>query len=590
MTLSPGARLGPYEIVAPLGAGGMGEVYRARDTRLDREVAVKVLHTHLARDPEGQVRFEREARAVASLSHSNIVALFDVGTEGDVTFVVTELLQGRTLRDRLAEGVPARRALEWASQVALGLAAAHERGIVHRDLKPENVFVTDDGRVKILDFGLAQVGGPHEPESQTTMLTQAGTFLGTPGYASPEQVSGEPATSRSDIFALGVILYEMLAGRHPFTRPTVVETLTAVLRDEPPPLAAGAAVPAGIERAIDRCLQKRPADRPASAGDLAFVLDTLGSQHPAPVAEAAPRSEAGVTLPIGATPPRRWPMGPALLVAALAMTWVYVHVAADAVARDAAEAHLERATGLVRAVHEERLARLHLTASLVASLPALRGLLGTDVPTIRDHLLTQQQRLPQTRLLMAFDDRGRLAARSDTEAVTVDHDLLPSLLAQDEPAGVTWVEGRPMHAAVAAGYALDTLVGHIVAASPIDDGFAGLVADAVRDDVVLLSERTVLGSSLRGAQVPWGSLAEWRAAGGSAARAAVTDIGPRQAIAREVPLVAEPAVSAVLVSWRDEGTAPFRRIERGVALIGLVAVAIAGVLAWWGARSRAPRV
>jgi eukaryotic-like serine/threonine-protein kinase len=138
----------------------MGEVYRARDTRLDREVAVKVLHTHLARDPEGHQRFEREARAVASLSHPNIVALFDVGTEGDVTFVVTELLQGRTLRDRLAEGVPARRALEWASQVALGLAAAHERGIVHRDLKPENVFVTDDGRVKILDFGLAQVGGP----------------------------------------------------------------------------------------------------------------------------------------------------------------------------------------------------------------------------------------------------------------------------------------------------------------------------------------------------------------------------------------------------------------------------------------------
>src|SRR5258706_3825236 len=203
MTLSPGTRLGPYEIISLLGAGGMGEVFRARDSRLGRDVAVKVLPERLSSDTEAHARFEREAHAVAARSHPNIVALLDIGKSGETAFVVMELLNGETLRERLHSGpLPGRKAVETAREIAIGLAAAHEHGIVHRDLKPENVFLTRDGRVKILDFGLARVDAPDE-ERTLEMKTRPGTVIGTVGYMSPEQVRGVPADTRSDIFSLG---------------------------------------------------------------------------------------------------------------------------------------------------------------------------------------------------------------------------------------------------------------------------------------------------------------------------------------------------------------------------------------------------
>src|SRR3989442_385655 len=218
MPLSGGSRLGPYEILSPLGAGGMGEVYRARDARLDRDVAVKVLPSHLAEDPVALARFEREAKAVAATSHPNILAIFDVGQADRIAFAVTELLDGETLRARLAAGpIPVRKAIEYAVQIAEGLGAAHDMGIVHRDLKPENLFVTKDGRIKILDFGLAKLTQTKADSIATAHTldeqTEPGMVMGTVGYMSPEQVRGEAADHRADIFSFGAILYEMLSGK-----------------------------------------------------------------------------------------------------------------------------------------------------------------------------------------------------------------------------------------------------------------------------------------------------------------------------------------------------------------------------------------
>ena len=238
MPLAAGSRLGSYEILAPLGAGGMGEVYRARDTKLAREVAIKVLPEDVAADATALARFEREARAIAALSHPNILAIHDFGTSDGVIYAVMELLHGETLRQRLDHGaIPARRATEIAREIALGLAAAHERGVVHRDLKPENLFLTKDGLVKILDFGLARQIPDQRSEVSRTLSdhTTPGTILGTIGYMSPEQVRGHEADHRSDIFSFGSILYEMLAGRRAFQGGTVVETLNAILREEPEP-------------------------------------------------------------------------------------------------------------------------------------------------------------------------------------------------------------------------------------------------------------------------------------------------------------------------------------------------------------------
>ncbi|MEP6993185.1 MAG: protein kinase [Acidobacteriota bacterium] len=281
MAIAAGTRLGPYELLSPLGAGGMGEVYRARDVRLGREVAVKVLPESIAGEPEALARFEREARAVASLSHPNILAIHDYGREAGVTYAVMELLEGETLRDRIGGGpLPPSRAVAFALQIAQGLAAAHEKGIVHRDLKPENVFVSRDGHVKILDFGLAKSVGMPEASSAVaaleTMGTSAGVILGTVGYMSPEQLRGEPAGPESDIFSFGLLLYEMIAGRNPFRRGTVAETIVAVLREDAAPLSDSArTVTPELEEILDHCLEKNPDDRFQSARDLAFALRVL---------------------------------------------------------------------------------------------------------------------------------------------------------------------------------------------------------------------------------------------------------------------------------------------------------------------------
>src|SRR5436309_1857030 len=257
----PFARLGPYEILAKLGAGGMGEVYRARDTRLEREVAIKVLPAKFTRDPDRRKRFEREAKAVAALSHPNILAIHDYAAGEDISFAVMELLQGGTLRRRLADGAfPWRRAVEIAAAIADGLAAAHAKGIVHRDLKPDNIFLTSDGRAKILDFGLARVGDVPPPQSITATYhsdrTDIGTILGTVGYMSPEQVRGQPADAGSDIFALGCLLYEMVTGRRAFDRDTGADTMSAVLRDEPPEMTdSGKTIPLELQRIIRHCLE-----------------------------------------------------------------------------------------------------------------------------------------------------------------------------------------------------------------------------------------------------------------------------------------------------------------------------------------------
>ncbi len=288
--MQPGSRIAHFEVLGLVGAGGMGEVYRARDTRLGRDVAIKVLPAEFASDPDRLRRFEQEARAVAALNHPNILALYDIGTDGGAPYIVTELLQGEPLRDRLTGSpMPSTKVLGVAIQVASGLAAAHEKGIVHRDLKPENIFVTKDGLAKILDFGLAKLAAPEnvgELAKQTTLLgaTEAGTILGTVGYMSPEQVRGQNVDHRSDIFSLGCLLYEMVTGRRAFARVTAADTMTAILTEEPPdPSSIGASVSLPLSRTIAHCLEKNPEERVQSARDLAFELrailaDTGGAQ------------------------------------------------------------------------------------------------------------------------------------------------------------------------------------------------------------------------------------------------------------------------------------------------------------------------
>jgi eukaryotic-like serine/threonine-protein kinase len=302
MTLAAGTKLGPYEVLSPLGAGGMGEVYRARDTRLDREVAVKVLPASLARDPAALARFEREAKAVAALSHPNILAVHDFGSSGETTYAVMELLEGESLRQRLADGaLPPRKAAEIAREIALGLAAAHDKGIVHRDLKPENLFLTREGRVKILDFGLArQLGLPSAGDTHSPTAapgTEPGTVLGTVGYMAPEQLRGQPADHRSDVFSFGAVLYEMLSGRRAFLGETSIETMNAILKEDPPELSSSSrAIPPGLERIVSHCLEKKPDERFQSARDLAFDLGALSAASSVPSAA------------VGAVPAAsRWP-------------------------------------------------------------------------------------------------------------------------------------------------------------------------------------------------------------------------------------------------------------------------------------------
>src|SRR5450631_3102134 len=282
MSLAPGARLDGYEILGPLGSGGMGEVYRARDSVLKREVAIKVLPPFVSQDPDRLHRFQQEAQAAAALNHPNILAVFQLGTFEGSPYLVSELLEGDTLRQLLQRGpLAVRKAIDIGVQVAHGLAAAHDKGIVHRDLKPENLFVTKDGRVKILDFGLAKLTqrAPESGDPGPTLThqgTDPGMILGTVGYMSPEQVRGHTADSRADIFAFGAILYEMLAGKRAFQRPTSAETMTAILNEDP--LGISQIVqntPPGLQRVVHRCLEKNPEQRFQSASDMAFALEAL---------------------------------------------------------------------------------------------------------------------------------------------------------------------------------------------------------------------------------------------------------------------------------------------------------------------------
>src|SRR6476659_5284433 len=311
MGLQAGARLGPYEVLAPLGAGGMGEVYRALDTRLDREVAVKVLPERLAEDPAALSRFEREAKALAALSQPNVLTILDFGQQGRVAYAVMELLEGETLRSRLLRAQMSwREAAELGYELADGLAAAHSRGIVHRDLKPENILLTSNGRAKILDFGLARREGLPEVQDRThqqtqTQVTEPGSVMGTVGYMSPEQVSGMAADARSVIFSLGCVLHEMVAGARPFAGRTHGEVLAAILRDEPPDLS-GDQAPAELVGVIRHCLLKKPEQRFQSARDLAFALKAIGSG-------------SAVTTPVSAPVRRSRKLGIALGTAAIVL-------------------------------------------------------------------------------------------------------------------------------------------------------------------------------------------------------------------------------------------------------------------------------
>src|SRR5271154_1547000 len=282
MALTAGMKLGPYEIQSLLGAGGMGEVYRAHDSRLNRTVAIKVLPPSFSADRDRLQRFAQEARAAAALNHPNILSIFDIGEEQGAPYVVSELLEGETLRERLRNGpLPIRRVVDYSLQVARGLAAAHEKGIVHRDLKPENLFLTSDSRVKILDFGLAKLTGPETNDSggdapTLQVATEAGVVMGTAGYMSPEQVRGKSADHRSDLFSFGAILYEMISGKRAFHGETPADTMSAILKEETPELSETARnVPPGMERIVRHCLEKHPAQRFQSAGDLAFDLEAL---------------------------------------------------------------------------------------------------------------------------------------------------------------------------------------------------------------------------------------------------------------------------------------------------------------------------
>ncbi|HEX6163762.1 MAG TPA: protein kinase [Vicinamibacterales bacterium] len=311
MSLQPGQALGGYTIVAKLGEGGMGEVYRATDPRLGRDVAIKVLPASVANDPDRRARFEREAKALASLNHFNIAQVY--GFEGAA--MVMELLEGETLRDRLANGgLPIRKALDFGAQIARGLAAAHERGIIHRDLKPENVFIVNDGQIKILDFGLARQSSEMLEATATGGGTGPGVVLGTAGYMSPEQVRAQVVDTRSDVFALGAVLYEMLTGKRAFRRDSAAETMSAILNEHPPDLTAVRAdISPSIDRIVQHCLEKQPSERFQSARDVAFALEALSGSASSAHAAAAP-------LPSRNRERFAWAAATAVLAAALLWT------------------------------------------------------------------------------------------------------------------------------------------------------------------------------------------------------------------------------------------------------------------------------
>src|SRR5687767_14180039 len=298
--MTAGSKLGPYEIIAPIGAGGMGEVYKARDTRLDRTVAVKVLPSHIAAREDLRARFEREARAVSSLNHTHICSLFDVGQQDGVDYIVLEHLEGETLFDRLQRGpLPLDQTLKYAMQIADAVDRAHRSGVVHRDLKPGNIMLTRDG-AKVLDFGLAKTAPKSAADgaTMTMALTGEGTVLGTPQYMSPEQISGSDADERSDIFAFGCVLYEMVTGKRAFDGKTKASVLGAILAAEPQPMSSLQPVtPAGLEKVVRRCLAKDPEDRSHCLRDVLLELRSIGAPEklPSPGRRLTPKVWMAVT-------------------------------------------------------------------------------------------------------------------------------------------------------------------------------------------------------------------------------------------------------------------------------------------------------
>src|SRR5687767_4940441 len=328
MTIAPNTKLGRYEIRSKLGAGGMGEVYQGRDTQLGRDVAVKVLPTSVSTDPDRLRRFEQEACAASALNHPNILIVHDIGVHDGTTYVVSELLEGETLR-RCIGGTPLgqRRAIDYALQIANGLAAAHDKGIVHRDLKPDNIFVTNDGRVKILDFGLAKLTQLDGNQSQTDVPTRRvdtdpGVVMGTVGYMSPEQLKGRAVDQRSDIFSFGAILYEMLSGRRAFHGESAAETMSAILKEDPPELSdTNKTVSPALERLVNHCLEKNPEARFHSARDVAFALEAVSGSS---VASETTIAQPFVTTTSRARQWSTWALVAACLVLAAILAWTYL--------------------------------------------------------------------------------------------------------------------------------------------------------------------------------------------------------------------------------------------------------------------------
>ncbi len=410
-----GRTLGHYRLGSLLGAGGMGEVYRARDTRLDRDVAVKILPEHLANNREALWRFEREAKAVAALSHPNILSIFDFGTEQGVSYAVTELLEGGTLRSFLSRSSPGwRRAAVIGAAIAEGLAAAHAKGIIHRDLKPENIFLTSDGQVKILDFGIARVKREVSAEAETLTssdTTKPGTVMGTLGYMSPEQVRGEQADAPSDLFSLGCVLYEMVGGQRPFARKTGAEMIAAILNEDPPPLAGlEKTAPAELERIIRHCLEKNPGQRYQSARDLALDLKAvLGGGGQAISAPALKRRRRHMA----------W-LATALVIALIGLgVWLYLGGGRDRAIDSLAILPLVNASGDANAEYLSD----GITGSLINSLsqlPQLRVMARSTVFTYKGKEVDPRRVGEELKVRAVFT--GRLSQRGDT--LIIDAELV----------------------------------------------------------------------------------------------------------------------------------------------------------------------
>jgi hypothetical protein len=404
MSIPAGTRFGPYEIIESIGVGGMGEVYRARDTRLDRDVAVKVLPGSVSNDPDRRSRFEREAKAVAALSHPNILAIHDFGVHEGVAYAVMELLHGETLRERLRNGpLPVRKASEIAIQIARGLAAAHDKGLLHRDLKPDNLFLLDDGQVKSLDFGLARqaLASPSSGASETVAaMTDPGTVLGTMGYMAPEQVRGQAVDARADLFAFGAVLYEMVSGQRAFQRDTAADTMTAILKEDPPELTGTRAeISPALDRIIRHCLEKNPAERFQTARDVAFALGSL----------SAPSSTTSGAAPVVAA--RRSPRW--LITAGLMAVTAVIAVAVDRafLPDQAPAAHFVQKTFSPGVVVTARF--MPDGQSIVYSGAASGN--NTQLYEVRSTMLEARPFGPARTHLLSVSSRGELAVLTDAD-------------------------------------------------------------------------------------------------------------------------------------------------------------------------------